>query len=172
MKLRQQALQKGQFDSVGNLLLEPTDIKLIQNYFYLFYLNKLHFERQMRQSEHVQQQDLFYGQMKVRSQNKSIENIGEQMRMDERAMSAHNLRTEKMAANYREKMRDFIRSNNQEAQCMSNIDLSVKQRETKKKLNEQSKDLVKDKELFECSFRPEINRNYTPSKMRQLAYEQ
>lgn len=112
MKLKQQSIQKGKYDELGNLVLETEDIKLIQSYFYMFYLNKLHFEKQLKAFEQHIQLQLNNGQYNLKTQNKSSDNGIGIMNPENRAFSLHNLKTEKFAASYREKMRELARYNN------------------------------------------------------------
>ncbi|EAS07288.2 hypothetical protein TTHERM_01055640 (macronuclear) [Tetrahymena thermophila SB210] len=149
MAYRQNELRIGMFDSEKNIVFNTNEIKEIQMIFYLFYVNRLHTEKEKTK---------YLNSSPDKKRKQSSEHTTSKAQS-----STNQVLTEKLAQNYRSRVYEQAIMGNEKLQHLGDriqhADILMALKEDKVKYLEQIKENQKDSELNECTFHPRVN-NY------------
>ncbi|KAL4427030.1 hypothetical protein ABPG74_000985 [Tetrahymena malaccensis] len=149
MAYRQNELRIGMFDSEKNIVFNTNEIKEIQMIFYLFYVNRLHTEKEKTK---------YLNSSPDKKRKQSSEHVTSKAQS-----STNQVLTEKLAQNYRSRVYEQAIMGNEKLQHLGDriqhADILMALKEDKVKYLEQIKENQKESELNECTFHPRVN-NY------------
>ncbi|EAS00967.2 hypothetical protein TTHERM_00924310 (macronuclear) [Tetrahymena thermophila SB210] len=162
-------MQIGTFDPIQNWSISPSDVKMIQNQFKLWYLNRLHQTKNKDQLSSNNQEQPFSPRNGVNGQSQILHK-------SQSFISPYkNKNTEQLATNHRQRMIQIANVEEIPLQSnLSNADIQNARRLAQIKINEKIKQEKEQQQLNQCTFHPETVSSRSPFRDNQnkSVYEQ
>ncbi|KAL4438832.1 hypothetical protein ABPG74_016552 [Tetrahymena malaccensis] len=155
-------LQIGTFDSIQNWSVSPNDVKIIQNQFKLWYLNRLHSTKNKDlQSSNNQEQPF--------SPRNGVNGQSQVLHKSQSFISPYkNKNTDQLATNHRQRMIQIANIEEIPLQSnLSNADIQNARRLAQIKINEKIKQEKEQQQLNQCTFHPETVSSRSPFRDNQ-----